>query len=333
MRPSQLKRFLVQTIKEKKPVLIKGAPGIGKTDIVSQAAIEAGAELYFEFPAISDPTDSKGVPFTNGNDFAKWLQFERHYIYCNTKKLIVVFLDDLGQAPPVVQASFMQWILARRIGDNKVSDNVCFVAATNRRIDRANVSGMLEPVKSRFATIVELEVDLEDWIHWAINNMPVELISFIRYRPDLLHNFKPTNDLVNSPCPRTNANVGQLMKMKLDADLRYEAYAGAAGEGYAAELIGFLKIYHKLPNPDDILKDSKNHPVPTDPAELYALCGLLSRKANKKNFDAMVVYLNRMPEEFSICTVRDIVAIEKDSDIETTEGWKSWTKKHQDIVL
>ena len=66
------------------------------------------------------------------------------------------FLDDLGQAPMSVQAAAMQLILARRINGFKISDKVIFMAATNRREDKAGVTGILEPVKSRFAWIVEL---------------------------------------------------------------------------------------------------------------------------------------------------------------------------------
>ncbi len=71
-------------------------------------------------------------------------------------KLTACFIDDLGQATPAVQAAAMQLILARTLNGHRVSDHVVFIAATNRRTDRAGVSGILEPVKSRFATLVEL---------------------------------------------------------------------------------------------------------------------------------------------------------------------------------
>ena len=92
----------------------------------------------------------------------------------------------------------MQLILARCINEHKLSPYVTFIAATNRREDKAAVSGLLEPVKSRFAAIVELEVSPDDWVIWALNNnMPTELIAFIRFRPDLLDNFQPSKDIVS----------------------------------------------------------------------------------------------------------------------------------------
>ncbi len=43
----------------------------------------------------------------------------------------VCLLDDLGQAPPAVQAAAMQLLLARRVNGHAVSDHVTFLAATN----------------------------------------------------------------------------------------------------------------------------------------------------------------------------------------------------------
>jgi hypothetical protein len=62
MKASQLNKLLAVTIPARLPVLIKGAPGVGKSDIVAQACIAAGAELIISHPVVSDPTDYKGCP-------------------------------------------------------------------------------------------------------------------------------------------------------------------------------------------------------------------------------------------------------------------------------
>jgi hypothetical protein len=43
-----------------------------------------------------------------------------------------------------------------------------------------------------------------------------------------------------------------LMQADLPPELHYDAFTGAAGEGFALELMGFLKIYQTLPDPDRI---------------------------------------------------------------------------------
>ncbi|HYE72078.1 MAG TPA: ATP-binding protein, partial [Blastocatellia bacterium] len=184
MKPSQLRQFLASAIKQQLPILITGAPGVGKSDIVASAAQDAQAELIISHPVVSDPTDAKGLPWANKNATeATFLPFGELARALKATKPTVWFLDDLGQASPAVQASFMQLILARRVNGHALPDCITFVAATNRRTDRAGVSGILEPVKSRFASIVPLEADLDDWCAWAIDKqLPVELIAFMRFR-------------------------------------------------------------------------------------------------------------------------------------------------------
>ncbi|MDA8165458.1 MAG: ATP-binding protein, partial [Desulfobacteraceae bacterium] len=276
LKPSELKGLLLKTIPARLPVLIKGAPGLGKTDIVGQAAAALSARLQLKHPVVDDPIDYKGLGFkVEGRDEARFLPFGDLKALIDADTPTVCFLDDLGQAPPAVQAAAMQLLLSRSINGHRVSERVCFVAATNRRTDRAGVSGILEPVKSRFATIVELQPDLEDWVAWALSHdMPTELIAFVRYRPNLLWDFAPTAEMTNSPCPRTVANAGRLLNIGLPPEVEYQAVSGAAGEGFAAELLGFLRIYRKLPHPDRVLQDPDRAPVPADdPATLYALCG------------------------------------------------------------
>jgi hypothetical protein len=331
MKPTQLTALLAKTIPAHAPVLIKGAPGIGKTDVVTDACKAAGADLLVSHPVVSDPIDYKGMPFvTDGR--AEFLPFGDLRALIQADRDTVFFLDDLGQAPPTVQAAAMQLILARRINGHHVADCVTFIAATNRKEDRAGVSGILEPVKSRFATIVELTPDLEDWVSWALRNgLPTELIAFIRFRPGLLHNFTPSADITNSPCPRTVANVARLMDLGLPRDLEYEAYSGAAGEGFAAELMGFLQIFRRLPNPDTVLLNPDSAEVPTDPATLYALTGALARKASENTMDRLTRYAYRLPAEFSVLLIRD--SVRNDAQVVNTRAFIEWSSKNADVLI
>ncbi len=313
MNATQLISLLSETIKACIPVLVQGAPGIGKSDILTQAASDAGADMILSHPAVSDPTDVKGLPWiVKGpkGDSATFLPFGELEQAIKAKKRTVWFLDDLGQASPAVQASFMQLLLARQVNGHAISDEVVFVAATNRRTDRAGVSGILEPVKSRFGTIVELEPDLDSWCNWAIDhNVNPLLIAFLRFKPDLLCKFNATNDLSNSPVPRTWSHVNRLLELSLTPTIQMQAIAGAVGEGAATEFGAFIKLWSQLPNIDQILIDPKSVPVPTNPAVLYSLASALATKSNPTTFGRIATYVNRMVEagsaEFGVLCVRD----------------------------
>lgn len=329
MRPKELKKFLLTAISNNLPILIKGAPGVGKSDIVAQVANELGYHLLISHPVVSDPTDYKGQPWVVDGKAT-------HLPYGDLQQLIdateptIFFLDDLGQAPACVQAAAMQLLLARRINGHKISDKVVFIAATNRREDKAGVTGILEPVKSRFASIVELTVSVEDWIEWAMqNDMPIELIGFAYYRAsDVFSKSKPTVDIVNHCCPRTLAFAGKLIKAGITS---VEALAGAVGDGTAAELVGFLKTYKELPSLNDIKKDPDNVPVPIDIAAKYAVICALINKADKDNIDAFMRYGARFPKDMSILLGRDIC--KKDPKLSRSNEMSKWRMEHQDILM
>src|SRR3990167_9648187 len=179
MRAKDLTTLLEAAIRERLNVLIVGAPGLGKTQIEAQAAKQAKALNFVFHPSISDPTDAKGMPWltTNGDgkaqaDFVPFGELQGVLDAIAEKLPCAVFLDDLGQATPATQASYMS-LMDRLRGECAV------IAATNRRVDRAGVSGLLEPVKSRFHTIVNFEANLEDWVTWALDHdIAPELIAF-----------------------------------------------------------------------------------------------------------------------------------------------------------
>ena len=173
MKPSQLIQFLSSAIQARLPILITGAPGVGKTSISEQVAHLTDSDFVVSHPVVEDPTDAKGLPWPDkAGKTATFLPFGELARVLNAKKQTIWMINDLGQATPAVQASYMQWILARRVNNHVLSEHVSIIAATNRRTDRAGVQGLLEPVKSRFASIVSLETDLDDWCEWACEEDP-----------------------------------------------------------------------------------------------------------------------------------------------------------------
>jgi len=336
MTPDQLMTALTFALKYNHNMLITGAPGVGKSDIVTQATKALGYKLIISHPVVSDPTDYKGLPFPtkgeNGTDKAEFLPFGELLELVNATEETVFFLDDLGQAPASVQAAAMQLLLARRINGHVVSDKVRFIAATNRRQDKAGVQGILEPVKSRFSAIVELKVEYGDWKKWALqNNMPFDLVSFINYRNDLLHDFQPSSDIVGSPCPRTWHFVGKMLNDGIPDVVEHQMIAGAVGDGPAAEFIAFRKIYQSLPNPDAIIMNPDSVDVPDDPATRFALCGALAGRASTTNLANVIKYTDRMGAEFSTMVLKDSFA--RDRSLATAKAFHEWCAANKNVIM
>ncbi len=324
--PKQLRSVIAACFKAREPVLLKGAPGVGKTDIAEAACADVDHDMILSHPVTSDPTDAKGLPWKGEGDEATFLPIGDLARAIRATKPTVWFLDDLGQASPAVQASFMQLVLARRVSGHKLPDCVTFLAATNRRSDRAGVSGILEPVKSRF-TILELDSTFEDWREWALDHdMPTSLIGFLSARPELLSKFEATQDITNSPCPRNWAAVGRLQGI-VSPDVRPQAFAGRVGEADAVSYEGFLEMLEKAPDPDHILLDPDQAPLPSldEPGIAYAVALALSNRATPKNFGSIAIYARRMYDasmpEFSTLMLRDSIRRDR-SIIDTKEFQK-----------
>ena len=324
MRHDQLASFLSATIPARLPVLVKGAPGVGKTDCVMQAARVSGADVIVSHPVVSDPTDAKGLPWkVEGRDAATFLPFGDLEQALAATKPTVWLLDDLGQATPSVQASFMHLILARHIGSHKLPDVITFVAATNRREDRAGVQGILEPVKSRFASIVSLEADINSWVSWANSSGVNPLVmAFLMFKPDLLHVFEASSDLTNSPSPRTWSRVDKLSSLGLPLDIQLEAYTGAVGKGAAIEFLAFCEVWASLPDVHQVLLNPDTAPVPTSPAALFGICGALAAQVNQQTIGAMLRYTQRLPNEFAAFAIKS--ASQRSSIVTKTPAYIQW---------
>lgn len=283
-------------------VLLVGAPGVGKTELVLGLAAETGHDLIVSHPVVEDPTDAKGLPFpSKDGKTASFLPYGHLAKAMAATTPTIWFLDDLGQASEEVQASYMQLLLFRRVGEHKIPDCVTFIAATNRKEDRAGVSGLLEPVKSRFNTIINIEPSREHWVSWAMKERlaPV-VIAYVGGMDNDTHFFnpRPSTDLVNSPSPRTlHALSKSILAGALDEEdqeVIKEDFAGTVGAATAADFLNFRSLWGTLPDVDTILTNPERGEIPDQLNVRFALALALAQKATKTNFKAVGKYAERL---------------------------------------
>lgn len=315
-------------------VLVKGSPGIGKSDVIDQAGADAGAVVLTKHPAVEDPTDARGLPAKSdidGVQVAKFFPFDDLYSLIVAPVLTVCHLEDFGQASPAVQAAYMQLLLRRQINGHKLSDHVVFVASTNDIKDQAGVGGLLEPVKSRFHTIIPLEVSLDDWVGWAIDhNMPAWLVAYIRSCPDALNEFKATKQLTNSPCPRTWKAVGDWDNLGVAS---VEVWGGAVGDGRAAEAYAFREAALSMPDPDACLLSPDQAPLPDKPSLRYAMACAIAYRVKPANFDQAIRYTGRIGKPFEVLTVKD--SLRRTPTLAKTSAFARWASDpiNRDVAL
>ncbi|SMN11834.1 conserved hypothetical protein [uncultured Candidatus Thioglobus sp.] len=283
MRPEQVSTILNQeftsvTDGHHTPVMLWGAPGIGKSQIIAQVADLHNAEIIDIRLSQMEPSDLRGIPFKNG-DQVDWavpslLPDEKRH-----GKQGILFLDEITSAPPTVSAAAYQLILDRRLGDYKVPDGWVIFAAGNRQGDRGVTYSMPAPLANRFSHY-ELDVNLDDWVAWAYqNNIDERIIGFLRYRPEHLFEFDPAHNPVAFPSPRTWEFTHRALQKFTDDLVLFRAAASACvGEVAGVEVATFVEHMDDLPDLDAVIR-GESVTIPKELDLQYAICAALVGKA------------------------------------------------------
>jgi len=294
--------------------MLAGSPAIGKSDIMRSVAESNKLEYVDIRLAQSDPLDLVGLPITTGTkmDFLPPAHFPIEGLdeVPKGKKGWLLALDEINSAPLGVMAAAYRLILDREVGQHKLHSKVHIVVAGNLATDRAIVNRMGTAMQSRLVHL-ELEVSVDEWVDWALdNNIDTRVVAFLRFRPELLHKFDPNHSDKTFPAPRTWGFVSKLItpwKQVGSEPHHLPLLAGAVGQGAALEFKGYIELLHDLPDPDMIVIDPLTTNVPTEPGTLYAVSGLIANLATEGNLSNVMTYLNRIPSEFQLLSIRDIL--------------------------
>ena len=174
---------LIQCMAHEQSFLLLSAPGIGKSEMVYEAAEEAGLPCRSLLGTQIAPEDVSGVPRIVGERSVfcppRILLPERPEPFC-------LFLDELPACAPDIQKAFYSLLLERRLGEHALPKGTWVVSAGNRLQDRALVRAMSSALVNR-VTILQIRHDVDEWLAWAQRaNIRRDIRAFIATVPDAL---------------------------------------------------------------------------------------------------------------------------------------------------
>ncbi|MGE5268153.1 MAG: AAA family ATPase, partial [Thiohalocapsa sp.] len=252
MRPAQITSIIEREFASTRdghhtPVMLWGAPGVGKSQMVAQVASRHGAPMIDIRLSQMEPSDLRGIPFRSG-DLVEWAipamlpDAQRH------GPAGILFLDEITSAPPSVSAAAYQLILDRRLGAYQVPEGWAIFAAGNRQGDRGVTYAMPAPLANRFSHF-EVDTNLEDWVGWAYGvGIDERLIGFLRFRPELLFEFDPVRNPTAFPTPRSWEFAHRaLQKFGDHPELLAGALAACVGQAAGIECAAFVDSLDRLP--------------------------------------------------------------------------------------
>jgi hypothetical protein len=326
MKMLQVTSSITAMIRAGEPVMLVGPPGVGKTEVLLEAAKDTGREIVLYHPVVCEPIDFRGLPARLG-DRAEFLPFGDLRRLIGTSKPTLAIFDDLGQAPQAVQAAVMQLILARTIGEHQISDTVAFAAATNRSTDRAGVHGILAPLTGRFTAVIHVESDVDSWTQWAYRHeIDASIIGFARFRPGLLSE-EPPKGIHAFCCPRSLVALNRLLRLGIH---ELEMWQSAIGDGAGAEYAAFQRHMKDLPTVAEIIALPKKTTLPKEASGRYAICAALALAANEQNAEQIVEYSSRLGAEYDMMLHRDMLLTAP--QIAATTAFVKWAAANDAIL-
>jgi len=296
------KSALRHAFKKRRPLFIWGPPGIGKSDAIHQLGTELNAHVIDVRLSLWEPTDIKGIPYFNSVDntmsWAPPVELPSEE-FASQHEHIILFLDEMNSAPPSVQAAAYQLVLNRKVGTYKLPDNVFIVAAGNREADKGVTYRMPAPLANRFVHL-ELRVDFEDWLNWAIDNkIHKDVVGYLSFAKQDLYDFDPKTASRSFATPRSWAFVSELLDDDLGEGTLADLVSGAVGEGTGVKFMAHRKVAGRMPNPSDILAGKVTELKVKEISAMYSLtvsmCYELKDAADKKvkDWDKMADYFFR----------------------------------------
>lgn len=271
--------FVELAYEQRKTVFLWGAPGIGKSTAIRDAAKRLQKKYGEEFRVIDirlsqmDPTDLGGIPVPKDGTM------ERYYpSWWPTEGRGIIFFDEMNKGTPSVQAAAYQMVLDRKMGSVPLGDGWIVVAAGNRSEDKVVVYELDTALQNRFSLHIQVECpsnsELMEYFE-SIGKKDAQVAGFLDFKPSRVF-FR--NDETGDPSwasPRTWEEFIDLKGVVEKKELK-DVAVGCLGDVVGRDFAAYVKLAEQvnideiLRNPEkfrDVQKRDVRHSVITEVAE------------------------------------------------------------------
>ena len=349
---------LYNEIRKLPAIFIHGSPGVGKSASIKQLAEELNIGFTDVRLTTLDPVDLRGLPFhDNENKLARWLPAGFLPTDTTNENGGIILIDELNAVPPAIQSSAYQLVLDKQIGEYTVPNGWIVVCAVNKMSDRGVTYRLPTPLANRFIH-VELVVDEDQWLKWAVNNnIDSFIINFIRLglnnryagnsREDrkamqsALFSFNPKSVDIAFATPRSWEHTSELAPIRdVDIALYNKLVRGTIGQKLGGLFFEFINHSNELPNPEDVL-NGKPYDLPDKYDSIYAMVSMLITALRRNltlnrltNFvNNFLLHLSETAKiDIAVIASQDVVRMLKDDnrkiDLRENEAFMNFLRQH-----
>lgn len=295
-------------------VMLWGAPGVGKTALVEALANQEGvAGMVRVLTGTQDRSDTLGMPsrsvFTDdeGREYPTTVYSTPEWaLTANNAKGgdFFVFLDELAQAEPDVQGTFLTILQSRVMPSGmKFGDHVKFVAAGNPTDLVASGYELIEPLQNRLVHLT-YEPPASEWFEgmiaaWGKDVSDEEatlrryIVGYLVGHRDRLHQPTAAGSTENAwPSRRSWDNLARMGAMLMDDKDTLEAAAtGLVGKAAASDFVtSVFRIAVK--SPEEIVADPSCVDWSHSFQGFVGLSSVVSWLSDTKDVEAVIAVFN-----------------------------------------
>ena len=245
----------------RKPVLIRGRHGVGKSEVVYQIAGGLGMPVVERRASQMTEGDLVGLPSTDGNTTSfnppDWFKTA-----CDNP--VVLFLDEVDRATIEVRQGIFELTDSRKLNGHVLHKDTLIFAAVNggEHGDQYQV-GEMDPAELDRWTVFDVEPSAEDWLTWAKDKVDGILWDFINQNRNHLEHtgdFEPNKVYPSRRSwVRLNDCFAQANLLAEDADtsVMFPLATGFVGFEAAVSFKDFVDNYERQVTIENILDEGK----------------------------------------------------------------------------
>ena len=266
----------------KHAVLGLGAPGVGKSQLISQIGKKYGYKVIDIRLAQMSEVEIGGLIYPNeSRTKTVWLAPEVLPNEERDGKNTILLLDEITSCTKRVQVAAYQLILDRKIGQYTLPEGTFVIALGNREDDDGVYIQLAGPLADRFE-IHYLEPNFEDWKNDFALKFGVHplVVSYLTFKPSALHTQAASEGSMVFATPRSWVRVSDILKFDSDINnhvIRHKII-GNVGEIEGTQFIEFCKKHNDIVTADDFI--SGRATVPDSPEKISILVTSIVHKVS-----------------------------------------------------
>ena len=212
-----LNKYIPMHLELDQPVLLLGAPGQGKSQLIKERAENMDYVFIDIRLSTMDEADLTGYP--NPNLKTGRMEFLPASVFPlatdklpKGKKGFLILLDEITGVNNSMQTAALKLIQDKFIGEHPLHPNTFIMAAGNLGTDGAVVTPLQSTIYDRFA-VYYVHQSAEKWQQWAATARTIHplVLAFLEAHPEMLHTFDANAADPRFSSPRAFEAVSEML--------------------------------------------------------------------------------------------------------------------------